>query len=492
MKTQGVKRRLIQYRAKRNFSRTPEPDARPVAAAGGARFVIQEHHASHLHWDFRLERDGVLVSWAVPKGIPEDPGKNRLAMRVEDHPLSYINFSGEIPEGNYGAGQVYIWDKGTYECHKFRDDEVMVTLHGERVRGKYVLFQTAGRKWMMHRMDPPQNPTLEPMPENIVPMLAKLSALPKDDAAYGYEIKWDGIRAITYIEGGRIRIQSRNLLDVTRQYPELRPLGEALGARSAVLDGEIAALDELGRPSFERLQTRMGLQSDSAVRRVRKSTPVIYMIFDLLYLEGHDLMSLPYTERRERLAALKLDGPAWQTPAYHQGDGAAMLAASREKNLEGIIAKRLDSRYEPGKRSGAWLKIKNQQRQELVIGGWTPGERHAIGSLLMGYFDKTPEQAARTRRPARLIYAGGVGTGFTQATLDKLLALLMPLRRATNPFSSKPPKPDAVFVEPKLVGEVEFTQWTQGHTMRHPAFKGLRIDKEAADVVREAPVNVEA
>jgi len=483
-----VKHRLTQYRAKRNFSRTPEPHEHGYKlVAGPLHFVIQEHHASHLHWDFRLERDGVLVSWAVPKGIPDDPGKNRLAMRVEDHPLSYINFSGEIPEGNYGAGEVYIWDQGTYECHKFRDDEVIVTLHGRRVQGKYVLFRTDGKKWMMHRMDPPQNRALEPMPEKLVPMLAKLSFLPSDDAQHAYEIKWDGIRAIVYIEGGRARIQSRNLRDITHQYPELRPLGEALGARPAVFDGEIVALDENGRPSFEHLQARMGLASDSAVRRVMKDTPIICMIFDLLYLDGRNLMSLPYLERREKLEALKLSSAAWQTPAYHRGDGRAMLAASRDKNLEGIIAKRLDSRYEPGKRSGAWLKIKNHQRQEFVIGGWTPGERHAIGSLLVGYFDITPQQAAQTGRPQRLIYAGGVGTGFTEATLNKLLTLLTPLRREINPFSTKPPKPDAIFVEPKLVCEVEFTEWTQGHIMRHPAFKGLRMDKEAAEVVREIP-----
>lgn len=488
-KSGKIKQRLTQYRSKRNFSRTPEPKQAgdTAVAAGSLRFVIQEHHASHLHWDFRLEREGVLVSWAVPKGIPDDPGKNRLAMRVEDHPLSYINFSGEIPEGNYGAGQVYIWDKGTYECHKFRDDEVVVTLHGRRVQGKYVLFRTGGKKWMIHRMDPPQNPALEPMPETLVPMLTRLSALPSDDAHYAYEIKWDGIRAILYVEGGRVRIQSRNLLDITRQYPELRPLGEALGARPAVLDGEIVALDENGRPSFERLQTRMGLVSDSAVRRVMKETPVVYMLFDLLYLEGRNLMPLSYIERRENLAALKLSGPAWQTPAYHRGDGWTMLAASREKNLEGIIAKRLDSRYDPGKRSGAWLKVKNHQRQELVIGGWTPGARHAIGSLLVGYFDMTAEQAAQAGRYQHLIYAGGVGTGFTEATLNKLFTLLTPLRRETNPFSSKPPKPDAIFVEPKLVCEVQFTEWTQGHTMRHPAFKGLRMDKEATEVVREIP-----
>jgi bifunctional non-homologous end joining protein LigD len=478
-------KRLSKYRSMRDFAHTPEPaGANESADRLHGRFVVQEHHATRLHWDFRLERDGVLVSWAVPRGIPLDPARNHLAVHTEDHPLDYIDFEGEIPEGSYGAGKVYVWDEGTYDCDKFTEREVIVTLHGARVQGKYALFQTHGKNWMIHRMDGPVR-TGAPMPAHVVPMLATLAELPADDEHYAFEIKWDGIRAIARIEQGRLRLESRNLLDITRQYPELRRLGEAFGARPAVLDGEIVALDSEGRPSFERLQRRMNLGSEPAVRRVMKAVPVVYMIFDLLYLDGELLMELTYEERRRRLAELNLAGPAWTTPGYHLGDGAAMLTASREQGLEGVMAKRLDSPYEPGKRTGAWLKIKNQRRQEFVIGGYTRGERHAIGALLVGYYDLTPEEALQQARAQELRYAGSVGTGFTQQTLDELLALLRPAVRAGNPFSTQPPKRDITYVEPELVCEVEFSEWTRQHTLRHPSFKGLRPDKDPREVVLE-------
>ena len=322
------------------------------AGVAEARFVVHEHHARSLHWDLRLERDGVLVSWAVPKGIPPDPKSNRLAVHVEDHPLSYIDFAGEIPKGSYGAGQVQIWDAGTYEAHKFRKDEVIVTFHGKRLHGKYALFQTKGKNWMIHRMDPPESER-EAMPEGLVPMLAKLSSLPTDERSYGYEVKWDGIRALAFIQGGRIRLINRNKRDVTKQYPELRALGAELGSREAILDGELVALDEQGRPSFERLQQRMHVSSPSAVRKLTSEVPVSYMIFDLLYLDGRSTMELPYRERRAALEQLDLHGPAWQAPAYHAGAGREFLAAAAEQHLEGIVAKRLDSRYQPGKRTAS-------------------------------------------------------------------------------------------------------------------------------------------
>ena len=483
----GAKPRLKKYRAMRDFKRTPEPAGGEPRAGSAARFVIQEHHASHLHWDFRLERDGVLVSWALPKGLPMNPKKNHLAVHVEDHPISYIDFAGEIPAGNYGAGHVHIWDHGTYDCHKFRDDEVMVTLRGERARGKYVLFQTNGKQWMIHRMDPPLDPDYAPLPQAVPPMLAKPGTLPRNDADYAYEIKWDGIRALVYVEGGRIRIESRNRRDITKQYPELRGLGEQLGARPALLDGEIVALDADGRPSFQLLQGRMGVRGDYRVRSRGAAAPAVYMIFDVLHLDGHDLMARDYVSRRRELKRLKLNGPAWQTPAHHVGDGRAMLQASRDKQLEGIVAKRLDSTYEAGKRTGAWLKIKIQQRQEFVIGGYVAGERHAIGALLLGYYDLTPAQAKAAKRTPQLLYAGAVGTGFTGATLDMLLAKLSRCKRAANPFTTKPAKKEVTFVTPKFVAEIEFTEWTRAGTLRHPSFKGLRTDKAAEEVIRETP-----
>jgi bifunctional non-homologous end joining protein LigD len=469
--------KLETYKQKRDFRKTPEPAGRRRERKQGARFVVQEHHARSLHWDLRLERDGVLVSWAVPKGIPMDPKRNHLAVHVEDHPLDYIDFAGEIPEGEYGAGKVTIWDKGTYDCEKWREDEVIVTFHGERLQGRYALFQTKGKNWMIHRMDPPADPGEDLMPEHIVPMMARLSDLPRNDSDYGFEVKWDGVRTVAYVEGGRVRLESRNLHDVTKQYPELRKLGRELGSRRVVLDGEVVALDEEGRPSFQRLQPRMHLASESAIRRRAAEIPVIYMIFDVLWLEGRSRMALPYTERRELLEGLELNGENWRTPSYHVGDGKAMLQASDEQGLEGVVAKRLDSRYEPGKRSGAWLKIKNHMSQELVIGGWLPGQggrANKLGSLAVGFYED-----------GKLLYAGNVGTGFTQRTLGELMDELKEIERPDSPFEGRQPPKGTRFVEPKLVAEVEFRGWTKTRTLRQPSFKGLRDDKDARDVIFE-------
>jgi bifunctional non-homologous end joining protein LigD len=479
--------KLQTYKAKRDFDTTSEPEGAEADQSEQPRFVVQEHHARRLHWDLRLEHDGALASWAIPNGIPQEPKENRLAVRTEDHPLEYLDFHGEIPKGEYGAGTMTIWDSGTYECHEWTDKKVTVDFHGERLRGRYALFRTGDESaWMIHRMDPPE-PGREPMPEHIVPMNAKLSKLPRDDDRFGFEVKWDGVRAIAYMRPGRIHLESRNLIDVTAQYPELRGLTGALGMHEAVLDGEIVAFDPDGRPSFERLQQRIHQTSESVIRRRMKSHPVTYVLFDLLYLDGHSLMDEPYTERRRRLEELELDGDHWQTPGYSVGNGAALLKATAEKGLEGLVAKRLDSRYEPGKRSGAWLKIKNKASQELVIGGWVPGEgrrRNRIGALLVGYYEG-----------GKLRYAGKVGTGFTEATLRDLAERLEPLERETSPFSgpAKMPK-GAIFVEPKLVAEIEFTEWTPERMLRHPSFKGLRVDKQPEEVVaeqvEEAPVEL--
>src|SRR3954462_15759324 len=303
----AVSDRLDAYRSKRDFGATPEPGpGEPDAAAAETPFVVHAPHARRLHWALRLERDGVLVSWAVPKGIPPDPARNNLAVHTEDHPLEYIDFSGEIPAGQYGAGVMKMWDTGTYETHKFREDEVMATFHGERLHGRHVLFRTRGDDWMIHRMDPPQDPEREPMPEQFEPMLATTGPLPSDDGRWAYVIKWDGVRAIAFADGGRLRLQARGRRDITPRYPELRPLGEALAGREAVLDGEVVAFEE-GRPSFQKLQGRMHLASDSAIRRLSRTDPVTYVIFDVLFLDGRSLLSLPYAERREELAALGLD-----------------------------------------------------------------------------------------------------------------------------------------------------------------------------------------
>ncbi|HEX2411394.1 MAG TPA: non-homologous end-joining DNA ligase [Solirubrobacteraceae bacterium] len=470
-----MSRNLDSYRRKRDFSATPEPSGGSESADERTlRFVVQEHHARSLHWDLRLEHDGVLASWAVPKGIPPDPRRNHLAVRTEDHPLEYLDFHGEIPEGEYGAGTMKIWDRGTYEEHKFREDEVMVTFYGERLEGRYVLFRTGGSNWMIHRMDPPQDPGREPMPEHVKPMLAQLGSLPDDDARWAYEVKWDGVRAIGYVEGGRLRLESRNGRDVTPRYPELRELGRALAGREAILDGEVVAFGDDGRPSFQKLQGRMHLTSEHAVRRLAASDPVAYLIFDLLWLDGHSLMDLPYLERRARLTELGLNADRWQTPAHHLGDGAALLEASRVQGLEGIIAKRTDVPYTPGRRSPAWVKVKNKRRTDVVIGGWLPGEgRRAerFGALVVGFYDDDG-----------LHYAGRVGTGFNEAELARLQGILSPLERRTSPFVGRRPPRETHFVEPELVAAVDYGEWTQSRTLRHPVYQGLRDDIDPTTV----------
>jgi bifunctional non-homologous end joining protein LigD len=326
----------------------------------------------------------------------------------------------------------------------------------------------------------------DPMPEHVVPMLARLSTLPPDDENWAYEIKWDGVRAVAYVsETGETRLESRNLNDVTRQYREAAAVGTAFGTgRSAVLDGEVVAFDELGRPSFERLQGRMHLTGTAAIDARTRSTPIVYMVFDLLYLDGESLMRKPYTERRARLEELDLNGASWRTPAHHVGEGAALLQASASQGLEGIVAKRLDSPYEPGRRGGLWLKVKNTRSQELVIGGWEPGEGRRegrIGALLMGYYDHDPPEP-------ELRFAGKVGTGFNDAELTRLEKLLAARKRDTTPFSGpRQPGKGAQFVDPDLVAEIEFNEWTRQNVMRHPSYKGLRDDKRALDVVLERP-----
>lgn len=481
--------RLGAYRAKRSAGKTPEPVPGPADRGGdgaGNRFLVQEHHATRLHWDFRLERDGVLVSWALPRGVPLDPGDNHLAVHTEDHPLDYYDFEGDIPKGQYGGGKVTRWDSGTYEVEKWEAGKIVIRLHGQRVEGRYSLFRTGKvgskdeKNWMIHRMDPlPEG--REPLPREVEPMKATLGKLPRNDDGWGYEIKWDGVRAVAICQTGRVRLHSRTLRDITPQYPEIAAIALELEGREAVLDGELVAYDDEGRPSFQRLQRRIHVASAAEVRKRRAEVPVTYVIFDLLYLDGESLIVLPYEERRERLAGLGLDGESWQTPSYHRGDGAAMLALSRERRLEGIMAKKLNSPYRPGRRSREWVKIKNVRSQEVVIGGWIPGKGRRegdVGALLVGVNDGEGDKR-------HLRFAGKVGTGFGADELQMLSERLTALRRKDSPFEGRQPQKDAIFAEPELVAEVEFAEWTNAGTLRHPAYKGLRDDKPAADVIRE-------
>lgn len=476
--------RLSAYRSKRDARRTPEPmDAGDGQTAAEPIFVIQEHHARALHWDFRLERDGVLVSWALPKGLPVDPKVNHLAVHVEDHPFAYKDFEGVIPKGEYGAGLVRIWDHGTYETEKWRPTEVMVVLHGERTEGRYVLFPTGAaedKDWMIHRMD--EAPAdFVPFPQRIDPMLATAGTLPKRDDGWAYELKWDGVRAILYVDGGRVRARSRNDKDLLVSFPELRELGALLGSTSAVLDGEIVALDEEGRPDFGRLQRRLHVTSPSAAARKAHEAPVSFLAFDVLYLVGRSTLELSYDDRRSLLTTLQLSGGTFAVPpSFVDVPGKDVLAASAERGLEGVVAKRRDAPYTPGARSSSWIKVKNVRTQEVVIGGWAEGKGELVGklgALLCGI----PEGDG-------LRYVGKVGTGFSDQMRAELLVDLGARPLDASPFTSSLTRAEmalAHFVRPELVGEVQFAEWTHDGHLRHPSWRGLRADKEPSEVIRE-------
>jgi bifunctional non-homologous end joining protein LigD len=452
-------------------------------------FVVHEHHATTLHWDLRLEHDGVLVSWAVPKGLPPDPKRNHLAVHVDDHDLSYATYTGTIGEGAYGAGRVTIWDSGTYETEKWTDREVKFVLHGHRTEGRFVLFRTDGKRygaagkdnWMIHRMDAPARPGWQPLPTAPQPMLATAGELPRRDDGWAYELKWDGVRALVAIEGGRLTLTSRAGNDVTRSYPELRHLGEQVGTTQLLLDGEIVAFDDDGRPSFSRLQNRMHVTGPARARTLSQQQPVTLVLFDLLHLEGNSLLQLGYSARRELLEALELDGTHWQTPPRIEGSGADALAASLDLRLEGVVAKRLDSTYSPGRRSPDWVKVKNVLTQDVVIGGWKPGRNSRagrLGAVMMG----VPEGDG-------LRYIGSVGSGIAGGVLAELEDRLSALARGDSPFDPPVPRADARdahWVDPVLVAEVAYGEWTPDDRLRHPRWRGLRPELAPGDVVRES------
>ncbi len=321
---------LEDYKDKRDFETTPEPPPRRRRnGAGAPRFVVQEHSARRLHWDLRLEHDGVAASWAIPNGIPADPEENRKAVHTEDHPLEYLDFEGEIPAGEYGAGTMRIWDRGTYEAHKWEAGKVVLSFDGERLRGRYALFRAGSEKdWMIHRMDPPAE-RRDPFPESVEPMQARPARLPRKQEGWATEVKWGGVRTIAFGRPGRLRLTDAEGEDITGRCKGIRRLSRQLGARDTVLDGVI--------------------RTDAA--------PVTLAIFDLLYLEGRDLIGAPYSERRQLLQGLELEGESWQTPKHLIGHARELLEASRKQGLGGLVLKRLDSRYEPGRRADTWRRV---------------------------------------------------------------------------------------------------------------------------------------
>jgi bifunctional non-homologous end joining protein LigD len=412
-----------------------------------------------------------------------DTEHDHLAVATEDHPLAYARFSGTIPAGEYGGGQVSIWDHGTYECEKWTEREIKVVLHGQVVEGTFVLFPTKGSNWMIHRLDPPPG-GFEPLPEGLSPMLATAGDIPTG-RGWAYEFKWDGVRVLVRIDGGRARALSRNGHDLTASFPELRRLGEAMGSRQAILDGELVVLDEDGRPRFSRLQHRLQVVAAGNVKRAAARDPAGLILFDLLHLDGRSLLDSTYDDRRRLLESLELAGSEWAvTPSFTEESGDEVLKTAARIGMEGVVAKRRSSPYRPGKRSHDWIKTKTQRTQEVVIGGWTPGRgnrRDLFGSLLLGIPDRNDGDA--------LEYVGKVGTGFSRDAMDALLGSLGRIARKRSPFGRPLPRDVGTamtWVRPVIVGEVRFSEWTPDGRLRHPVWRGLRPDKSAGEVVRES------
>ncbi|MEC5181698.1 ATP-dependent DNA ligase [Arthrobacter sp. CG_A4] len=501
--------RLELYRTKRNAGATPEPFTaeRHREPDGGTRrekFVIQEHHASRLHFDFRLERDGVLVSWALPKGVPTSKTTNHLAVQTEDHPLDYADFEGTIPKGQYGAGSVSIWDRGYYDYEKWiAGKEVIATLTGSDDGGlggtrRFALIHTGrgGDQWLIHLMDnewsKPGHPAeaapvsgdggpVQPAPDlaDVSPMLASSGTtadLPDKD--WQFELKWDGVRALVVGDADRIRLISRNGKDMSASYPELTDRS-CWPEQDFIADGEIIAVGPAGRPDFGLLQGRMKLIRPADVAKAQASTPVRLMLFDLLADGGRDLRRLPLSERRAGLERFfHPSGCPAELSDVIDGDIRSILESAEELGLEGVMAKRTDGRY-VGARSRSWLKLKFERTQEVVIGGWRPGKgerEQSVGSLLLGIPDGP-----------KLRYVGRVGSGFSTRELKELRQKLDALPRKTSPFAEVPAADasDAHWVSATLVGEVTYGEWTGSGKLRHPVWRGWRPDKDPADVVLE-------
>lgn len=551
---------LDTYRQKRRFNQTPEPEGGPTKSAPRLRFVIQEHHATRLHWDFRLEMGGTLKSWAVPKGPTLDPGEKRLAVPVEDHPIEYMEFEGVIPKGNYGAGTVMVWDHGTYDSLEgppeqgYEKGKLTVVLHGEKLRGEFHLVRTRmGREtqWLMFkkrdadavpgwkspepsvsvktgrtipqiagqethrwqsaagperpaatRSDPterkrggrrspkgtPKNrpqlrtlrldkPGKDPFPADVKPTLATLTETPFDDPRWLFEVKWDGIRAISYVRRvgseRQVTIRSRGGHVINEQFPEMVDALYDLDLPDALLDGEIVALDPSGRSSFPLLQQRGTLKGAA-------QPPLAYYVFDLLYVNGHDLTARPLRQRREALVALLTEHPLVRVSDAVPEEGRAFYAAARDLGIEGIVGKRADSPYQPGKRTGDWVKLKVTQELDAVIGGFTRGQgarAKTFGAVLVGAYDG-----------GRLRYIGHCGGGFTDTELTRVYKQLKEHVQDACPFDTVPPSNEKVtWVRPDLVTRIVYGGWTRDGMLRFPVYAGLRDDKRADEVKLERP-----
>jgi bifunctional non-homologous end joining protein LigD len=588
---------LEEYQRKRRFEETPEPPPK-VEKKAGHRFVVQKHRATRLHYDFRLEMEGVLKSWAVPKGPSLDPADKRLAMHVEDHPVSYFDFEGTIPQGNYGAGTVMVWDVGTWEALSpqpvngkyvpgteaeaaamLKKGDLKIRLHGQRLKGDFALIHMRGRRpgskgteWLLIKKhdeyvvegydieqydssvlsqrsmaeiagdegsaewtssrpvsrgkvkaawlagtlakldkknqkttkdtrvnkgrktgtkktgaDGPsaeervlQGAVRKPMPTVIHPMLATPVEKAFDDPAWLFEIKWDGYRAVSFIQDGNVRLVSRNQNDLTGEFPELHGLSKCIKAEKAVLDGEIVVLDDQGRASFSLMQQRTGIRKGGRRTGARRDLQVVYYVFDLIYVDGYDLRGASLEQRKEALAQIIVPNELVRY-SDHFPQGLALFEVARQKGLEGILAKKRASHYEE-RRSHEWLKIKVTQTVDCVVGGYTDpeGSRQYFGSIVLGLYDKK----------GRLIHVGQAGTGFNQAMLKEIWEILKPLESKRSPFYGAVDAANVHWVKPERVAEIKFTEWTHetvegGMKLRAPVFLGLREDKDPKECTFE-------
>jgi bifunctional non-homologous end joining protein LigD len=545
---------LNDYARKRSFQSTPEPKpSTQSTATGGNTFCVQRHDASRLHYDFRLEIDGTLKSWAIPKGPTLDPAPKRLAAMVEDHPLEYGSFEGNIPAGNYGAGSVMLWDRGTYELlgdkpamDQLARGDLKFRLHGEKLKGEFAIVLMKGRgkgnEWLLLKkkdaearpgwdvedcaysvatgrtqeeiakdmpargevktsvqkkgapqaakgaktVEAPVNPVSlpgavrGPMPTNIVPMKAGIAEAPPKGEEWLFEVKWDGVRVICFVDDKKVRMTSRTGHSCERQYPELSVIGHQINAKQAVLDGEIAALDQNGISSFALIQSRIAVADPNAIAHLARRTPVTLFVFDLLYLDGYDLRHVPLIERKRALASILQPSNVMRYSEHFTDNGEEMLQAARATGLEGIMAKRANSKYE-SKRGQDWLKIKIVTQQEFIICGYTAGERDYFSSLVLGLY-----------QGGKLVYVGNVGTGFDQKLLEQVYRRLEPLTTARSPFAKAIDiARDVTWVRPEVVCEVRFASWTEDGRLRAPVFLGLREDVDPKECVREQAAPIE-
>jgi bifunctional non-homologous end joining protein LigD len=523
---------LKEYERKRSFDKTPEPKPASPAKSGGNYFCVQRHDATRLHYDFRLEVDGTLKSWAVPKGPSLEPLSKALAVHVEDHPIDYGGFEGNIPKGEYGGGSVMLWDRGIYELlgdgvpanAQIERGDLKFRLHGEKLRGEFALVLMRGRgkgnEWLLIKKKDTearpgwniedyarsvltgrsqqeiaenlpavasQAPGLErlaelkgavksPMPRSVTPMLATLADKPPSGDHWLYEVKWDGVRALCFVENGELCIFTRRQKRCEQQYPELSVLPRYLKASTVVLDGEIAVVDAKGKSSFNLIQPRISVGDPNTIAHLARSAPVTLFLFDLLYLDGYDLRGLALEERKHLLAEIVTPTERIRLSDHFTISGDAMLEAARQLGLEGILAKRRGSKYE-GRRSPEWVKIKVLSTQDFVIGGFTHGERDYFSSLVLGCYER-----------GKLVHVGQAGTGFNDKTLPEIYSRIEPLITKKSPFSG-PVKAlrDVTWVKPELVAEIKFLETTPDGLLRAPVFLGLRPDKDPKECVRERP-----